>query len=166
MWWQPIWISISLSVSGMPLHSIWPLFRMLCQDWVLVISMGNEDSLEDVFVAVIRPKSQVSLSSKEYRAKAYEVNARRLRWQKVWFVESLICFNIVSPLVATQDPAVWGPYRGQGKEKEESSPGYKDPSRRRQVQIHPGLCRRHSETCNQCPRLHRWVLGCAVILTS
>ena len=36
--------------------------------------MGNEDSLEDVFVAVIRPKSQVSLSSKEYRAKAYEVN--------------------------------------------------------------------------------------------
>lgn len=37
--------------------------------------MGNEDSLEDVFVAVIRPKSQVSLSSKEYRAKAYEVNA-------------------------------------------------------------------------------------------
>lgn len=37
--------------------------------------MGNEDSLEDVFVAVIRPKNQVSLSSKEYRAKAYEVNA-------------------------------------------------------------------------------------------
>lgn len=36
--------------------------------------MGNEDSLEDVFVAVIRPKSQVSLSSKEYKAKAYEVN--------------------------------------------------------------------------------------------
>lgn len=37
--------------------------------------MGNEDSLEeDAFVAVIRPKSQVSLSSKEYRAKAYEVN--------------------------------------------------------------------------------------------
>lgn len=35
--------------------------------------MGNEDSLEDAFVAVIRPKSQVSLSSKEYRAKAYEV---------------------------------------------------------------------------------------------
>uniref|UniRef100_A0A3Q1CSG7 FERM domain-containing protein n=1 Tax=Amphiprion ocellaris TaxID=80972 RepID=A0A3Q1CSG7_AMPOC len=35
--------------------------------------MGNEDSLEDVFVAVIRPKSQVSLSSKEYRAKAYEI---------------------------------------------------------------------------------------------
>ena len=40
--------------------------------------MGNEDSLEDVFVAVIRPKSQVSLSSKEYRAKAYEVNAPSL----------------------------------------------------------------------------------------
>lgn len=38
--------------------------------------MGNEDSLEDVFVAVIRPKSQVSLSSKEYRAKAYEVNGQ------------------------------------------------------------------------------------------
>uniref|UniRef100_A0A8D2ZTC9 FERM domain-containing protein n=1 Tax=Scophthalmus maximus TaxID=52904 RepID=A0A8D2ZTC9_SCOMX len=35
--------------------------------------MGNEDRLEDVFVAVIRPKSQVSLSSKEYRAKAYEI---------------------------------------------------------------------------------------------
>uniref|UniRef100_A0A3B4UN73 KRIT1 ankyrin repeat containing n=1 Tax=Seriola dumerili TaxID=41447 RepID=A0A3B4UN73_SERDU len=35
--------------------------------------MGNEDCLEDVFVAVIRPKSQVSLSSKEYRAKAYEI---------------------------------------------------------------------------------------------
>uniref|UniRef100_A0A3Q1JL74 FERM domain-containing protein n=1 Tax=Anabas testudineus TaxID=64144 RepID=A0A3Q1JL74_ANATE len=35
--------------------------------------MGNEDSLEDVFVAVIRPKNQVSLSSKEYRAKAYEI---------------------------------------------------------------------------------------------
>lgn len=39
--------------------------------------MGNEDGLEeDAFVAVIRPKSQVSLSSKEYRAKAYEVNIR------------------------------------------------------------------------------------------
>lgn len=36
--------------------------------------MGNQDNLEDVFVAVIRPKSQVSLSSKEYRAKAFEVN--------------------------------------------------------------------------------------------
>uniref|UniRef100_A0A672FY12 FERM domain-containing protein n=1 Tax=Salarias fasciatus TaxID=181472 RepID=A0A672FY12_SALFA len=35
--------------------------------------MGNEDSFEDVFVAVVRPKSQVSLSSKEYRAKAYEI---------------------------------------------------------------------------------------------
>lgn len=40
--------------------------------------MGNEDSLEDVFVAVIRPKTQVSLSSKEYRAKAYEVNVLSL----------------------------------------------------------------------------------------
>lgn len=40
--------------------------------------MGNEDCLEDVFVAVIRPKSQVSLSSKEYRAKAYEVNVPSL----------------------------------------------------------------------------------------
>uniref|UniRef100_A0A669CYQ9 KRIT1 ankyrin repeat containing n=1 Tax=Oreochromis niloticus TaxID=8128 RepID=A0A669CYQ9_ORENI len=35
--------------------------------------MGNEDTLEDVFVAVLRPKNQVSLSSKEYRAKAYEI---------------------------------------------------------------------------------------------
>ncbi|XP_010792232.1 krev interaction trapped protein 1 [Notothenia coriiceps] len=35
--------------------------------------MGNEDRLEDAFVAVIRPKSQVSLSSKEYRAKSYEI---------------------------------------------------------------------------------------------
>uniref|UniRef100_A0A674DME7 KRIT1 ankyrin repeat containing n=1 Tax=Salmo trutta TaxID=8032 RepID=A0A674DME7_SALTR len=35
--------------------------------------MGNQDNLEDVFVAVIRPKNQVSLSSKEYRAKAYEI---------------------------------------------------------------------------------------------
>ncbi|KAF4074107.1 hypothetical protein AMELA_G00250920 [Ameiurus melas] len=34
--------------------------------------MGNQE-LEDVFVAVIRPKSAVSLSSKEYRAKAYEI---------------------------------------------------------------------------------------------
>ncbi|XP_030644872.1 krev interaction trapped protein 1 [Chanos chanos] len=34
--------------------------------------MGNQD-LEDVFVAVIRPKSTVSLTSKEYRAKAYEI---------------------------------------------------------------------------------------------
>uniref|UniRef100_A0A6Q2XBB1 FERM domain-containing protein n=1 Tax=Esox lucius TaxID=8010 RepID=A0A6Q2XBB1_ESOLU len=35
--------------------------------------MGNQDNLEDVFVAVIRPKNQVSLSSKEYRAKSYEI---------------------------------------------------------------------------------------------
>uniref|UniRef100_A0A8C7MER3 KRIT1 ankyrin repeat containing n=1 Tax=Oncorhynchus kisutch TaxID=8019 RepID=A0A8C7MER3_ONCKI len=35
--------------------------------------MGNQDNLEDVFVAVIRPKNQVSLSSKDYRAKAYEI---------------------------------------------------------------------------------------------
>uniref|UniRef100_A0A8C4F2G5 FERM domain-containing protein n=1 Tax=Dicentrarchus labrax TaxID=13489 RepID=A0A8C4F2G5_DICLA len=35
--------------------------------------MGNEGGFEDVFVAVIRPKNQVSLSSKEYRAKAYEI---------------------------------------------------------------------------------------------
>ncbi|KAJ3608601.1 hypothetical protein NHX12_023133 [Muraenolepis orangiensis] len=34
--------------------------------------MGNQDNLEEVFVAVIRPKNQVSLSSKEYRAKSYE----------------------------------------------------------------------------------------------
>uniref|UniRef100_A0A4W4G7U0 KRIT N-terminal NPxY motif-rich region domain-containing protein n=1 Tax=Electrophorus electricus TaxID=8005 RepID=A0A4W4G7U0_ELEEL len=34
--------------------------------------MGNQD-FEDVFVAVIRPKNSVSLSSKEYRAKAYEI---------------------------------------------------------------------------------------------
>ncbi|KAJ3609094.1 hypothetical protein NHX12_023621 [Muraenolepis orangiensis] len=35
--------------------------------------MGNQDNLEEVFVAVIRPKNQVSLSSKEYRAKSYEI---------------------------------------------------------------------------------------------
>ncbi|XP_038828209.1 krev interaction trapped protein 1-like isoform X4 [Salvelinus namaycush] len=35
--------------------------------------MGNQDNLEDVFVAVVRPKNHVSLSSKEYRAKAYEI---------------------------------------------------------------------------------------------
>lgn len=35
--------------------------------------MGNQDNLEDVFVAVVRPKNQVSLSTKEYRAKAYEI---------------------------------------------------------------------------------------------
>ncbi|CAB1320856.1 unnamed protein product [Coregonus sp. 'balchen'] len=35
--------------------------------------MGNHDNFEDVFVAVIRPKNKVSLSSKEYRAKAYEI---------------------------------------------------------------------------------------------
>ncbi|XP_043993555.1 krev interaction trapped protein 1 isoform X1 [Gambusia affinis] len=35
--------------------------------------MGNEDGSEDVYVAVIRPKNQVSLTSKEYRAKAYEI---------------------------------------------------------------------------------------------
>uniref|UniRef100_A0AAR2JTH3 KRIT N-terminal NPxY motif-rich region domain-containing protein n=1 Tax=Pygocentrus nattereri TaxID=42514 RepID=A0AAR2JTH3_PYGNA len=34
--------------------------------------MGNQE-LEDVFVAVIRPKNTASLSSKEYRAKAYEI---------------------------------------------------------------------------------------------
>ncbi|KAI5091708.1 krev interaction trapped protein 1 [Silurus meridionalis] len=34
--------------------------------------MGNPE-FEDVFVAVIRPKSAVSLSCKEYRAKAYEI---------------------------------------------------------------------------------------------
>ncbi|XP_029519164.2 krev interaction trapped protein 1-like isoform X3 [Oncorhynchus nerka] len=35
--------------------------------------MGNQDNLEDVFVAVVRPKNHVSLSSKEYRAKAFEI---------------------------------------------------------------------------------------------
>ncbi|KAJ3609392.1 hypothetical protein NHX12_023915 [Muraenolepis orangiensis] len=35
--------------------------------------MGNQDNLEEMFVAVIRPKNQVSLSSKEYRAKSYEI---------------------------------------------------------------------------------------------
>ncbi|KAG7271167.1 hypothetical protein CRUP_025482 [Coryphaenoides rupestris] len=35
--------------------------------------MGNQDHPEEVFVAVIRPKNQVSLSSKEYRAKSYEI---------------------------------------------------------------------------------------------
>lgn len=78
--YSPLW-SFAL---GMPLHSIWPLCRMLYQNWMQVSSMGNDDSLEDVFVAVIRPKSQVSLSSKEYRAKAYEVNV--LGWTtESWF---------------------------------------------------------------------------------
>lgn len=36
--------------------------------------MGNQD-LEEVFVAVIRPKNTASLNSKEYRAKAYEVSS-------------------------------------------------------------------------------------------
>uniref|UniRef100_A0A8C5DJW9 KRIT N-terminal NPxY motif-rich region domain-containing protein n=1 Tax=Gouania willdenowi TaxID=441366 RepID=A0A8C5DJW9_GOUWI len=40
--------------------------------------MGNEEVPEDVFVAVIRPKNQVSLSSKEYRAKAYEILLREV----------------------------------------------------------------------------------------
>lgn len=79
LWWNLL--PVFMSVPGMPLHGIWPLFRMLRRDWVWVSSMGNEDSLEDVFVAVIRPKSQVSLSSKEYRAKAYEVNM--LTWTSV-----------------------------------------------------------------------------------
>ncbi|XP_028647065.1 krev interaction trapped protein 1 isoform X1 [Erpetoichthys calabaricus] len=35
--------------------------------------MGNKAILEDVFVAVIRPKNAASLNSKEYRAKAYEI---------------------------------------------------------------------------------------------
>ncbi|XP_062301872.1 krev interaction trapped protein 1 [Osmerus eperlanus] len=35
--------------------------------------MGNQGNLEDVFVAVIRPKNLVSLSSREYRPKAYEI---------------------------------------------------------------------------------------------
>jgi len=34
--------------------------------------MGNQE-LEEVFVAVIRPKNTASLNSKEYRAKSYEV---------------------------------------------------------------------------------------------
>uniref|UniRef100_A0A8C2KRT4 KRIT1 ankyrin repeat containing n=1 Tax=Cyprinus carpio TaxID=7962 RepID=A0A8C2KRT4_CYPCA len=34
--------------------------------------MGNQE-LEEVFVAVIRPKNTASLNSKEYRAKAYEI---------------------------------------------------------------------------------------------
>ncbi len=35
--------------------------------------MGNQE-LEDVFVAVIRPKNTASLNSKEYKAKSYEVS--------------------------------------------------------------------------------------------
>ncbi|KAJ8273385.1 hypothetical protein GJAV_G00101010 [Gymnothorax javanicus] len=35
--------------------------------------MGDKDDLEDVFIAVIRPKNIVSLNSKEYKAKAYEI---------------------------------------------------------------------------------------------
>jgi hypothetical protein len=45
--------------------------------------MGNQDNLEDVFVAVIRPKNQVSLSSKEYRAKAYEVRLQYISYDTV-----------------------------------------------------------------------------------
>ena len=40
--------------------------------------MGNQE-LEEVFVAAIRPKNTVSLTSKEYRAKAYEVQSN------LWF---------------------------------------------------------------------------------
>uniref|UniRef100_H2N0Z4 KRIT1 ankyrin repeat containing n=1 Tax=Oryzias latipes TaxID=8090 RepID=H2N0Z4_ORYLA len=40
--------------------------------------MGNEDGLEDVFVAIIRPKNHISLSSKEYKAKAYEILLREV----------------------------------------------------------------------------------------
>ncbi|KAJ8333545.1 hypothetical protein SKAU_G00415530 [Synaphobranchus kaupii] len=36
-------------------------------------TMGNKDNVEDAFVAVIRPKNIVSLNSKEYKAKAYEI---------------------------------------------------------------------------------------------
>lgn len=63
-----------ISISGMPLHSIWPPCWMFARVWRKDGTMGNEDGLEDVFVAVIRPKNQVSLTSKEYKAKAYEVH--------------------------------------------------------------------------------------------
>lgn len=56
--------------------------RSLCRipdkNWRQVNDMGNQDNLEDVFVAVVRPKNHVSLSSKEYRAKAYEVRLQYL----------------------------------------------------------------------------------------
>lgn len=65
--------------------------------------MGNEDSLEDVFVAVIRPKSQVSLSSKEYRAKAYEVHGQ-IRHQTAsgprrCLSPPLLCFLLIKILL-------------------------------------------------------------------
>lgn len=35
--------------------------------------MGNPENIEDVYIAVIRPKNTASLNSREYRAKSYEV---------------------------------------------------------------------------------------------
>ncbi|XP_069067731.1 krev interaction trapped protein 1 isoform X1 [Pleurodeles waltl] len=35
--------------------------------------MGSSDNIEDVYVAVIRPKNSASLNSREYRAKSYEI---------------------------------------------------------------------------------------------
>lgn len=71
--------------------------------------MGNEDSLEDVFVAVIRPKSQVSLSSKEYRAKAYEVNGQ-IRHQMTSTAFNATCSLLLIKIMLIEVPL-------EGKEK-------------------------------------------------
>lgn len=75
--------------------------------------MGNEDSLEDVFVAVIRPKSQVSLSSKEYRAKAYEVNVPRLTTDRL----SCQVFLTKCPLVPVKILLIEVPLEGKEKKR-------------------------------------------------
>lgn len=142
---SPLWSC----VSGMPLHSIWPSCRMTCRDWERASSMGNEDSLEDVFVAVIRPKSQVSLSSKEYRAKAYEVNV--LGQTVAGSVTSKQLTTFLAQFLTRfprshTDSADWSAFGREGEEKKEGPPCDKDPSRRRQIQIHIGLCRRKNQT--------------------
>lgn len=61
-----------------------------------VKKMGNQEQ-EDVFVAVIRPKSAVSLSSKEYRAKAYEVGTMMLGYMLIltMHLQSLVFFTCI-----------------------------------------------------------------------
>lgn len=118
--------------------------------------MGNEDSLEDVFVAVIRPKNQVSLSSKEYRAKAYEVNVLRQlnmcspqhsvqNHHHKTCADCCRCSLLIAS-VACKDPVERSAFGREGEEKKESAPGDKDPSRRRQIKIHFGLCWRNNQT--------------------
>lgn len=78
--------------------------------------MGNEDCLEDVFIAVIRPKSQVSLSSKEYRAKAYEVNCLNSNNKNNMYC----CFffgNIVFSMVPVKILLIEVPLEGKEKKK-------------------------------------------------